>query len=212
MYDHKHAEPLDPVAFARQLEAARRRRVRNAALGALEKASEAARDRPAVKPRAFKGFTLIELMIGVAIIGILAAIAIPMYQDYTIRAQVTEGLSLARPVQAAMVEKFAETGAWPSSLDELPIDAIPRGRYVEGLGVLDGVIFINYGADASDAITKQEGRTLAIAPGVTPAGDLVWACGHAKRPTDGEKPTVWAGDSDKVTTIANKYLPAACRG
>ena len=62
-----------------------------------------------------KGFTLIELMIVVAIIGILAAIAIPAYQDYTIRAQVTEGLNLAGAVKAAVAETSRSTGAWPAN-------------------------------------------------------------------------------------------------
>jgi len=61
-----------------------------------------------------KGFTLIELMIVVAIIGILAAIAIPAYQDYTIRAQVTEGLSLAADLKAAVAEEVANSGEWPA--------------------------------------------------------------------------------------------------
>lgn len=187
---------IDPAALARQLAAARAKRIRNAQ-----------------QPKAARGFTLIELMIVVAIIGILAALAIPMYVEYTIRAQITEGLTLARPVQAAMVERFAERGAWPASLAELPtIEGVPHGRYVKQLGILDGVVFITYGAEASDAITKMDGNTLAIAPGVTSTGDVVWACGHAQKPPEGDKPTAWAGDSDKVTTVANRYLPGACRG
>ena len=71
-----------------------------------------------------KGFTLIELMIVVAIIGILAAIAIPAYQDYTIRAQVTEGLNLAGDLKAAVAEHFAQFGAWPADNAALGITLV----------------------------------------------------------------------------------------
>ena len=70
-----------------------------------------------------KGFTLIELMIVVAIIGILAAIAIPAYQDYTIRAQVSEGLSLASDIKAGVAEYMAQTGDWPLDLVEAGLGA-----------------------------------------------------------------------------------------
>lgn len=212
------SRPLDPIAFARQLAAARRKRARLSGSPRwsdlmTKSAEEQSLRMPPPPPRKLTGFTLIELMIVVAIIGILAAIGIPMYLEYTIRAQVTEGLSLARPVQAAMLEKFAETGAWPRSLAELPIDAAPSGRYVKTLGIVDGVIFITYGVNASDSITKVDGNTLAISPGITASGDVVWQCGHATRPpVEGEsKPIEWAGDADKATTLSNKYLPGACR-
>ena len=83
-----------------------------------------------------KGFTLIELMIVVAIIGILAAIAIPAYQDYTIRSQVTEGLNLASSVKAAVAETLAQTGIWPTNLttlgivDAANVETPPSGKYV----------------------------------------------------------------------------------
>ena len=83
-----------------------------------------------------KGFTLIELMIVVAIIGILAAIAIPAYQDYTIRAQVTEGLNLAGAVKAAVAETYARRGAWPADLADAgrrPARRRSRGKYVTGV-------------------------------------------------------------------------------
>src|SRR6188768_2934692 len=96
-----------------------------------------------------KGFTLIELMIVVAIIGILAAIAIPAYQDYTIRAQVTEGLNLASDLKASIGEVYADKGVG-TGIDTgsagLPAnDAAKAGKYVTGINVASGTITITYG-------------------------------------------------------------------
>ena len=91
-----------------------------------------------------KGFTLIELMIVVAIIGILAAIAIPAYQDYTIRAQVSEGLTMASASKAAVSEFFADNGTWPDDVGDgagdLGWDDPPEGKYVGQIQVDDGNI------------------------------------------------------------------------
>ncbi len=75
-----------------------------------------------------KGFTLIELMIVVAIIGILAAIAIPAYQDYTIRSQLTEGLNLAGAVETGVAEYFANTGSFPTDNSSLGLTSAPRAN------------------------------------------------------------------------------------
>ncbi|HEY0340580.1 MAG TPA: pilin, partial [Steroidobacteraceae bacterium] len=123
-----------------------------------------------------KGFTLIELMIVVAIIGILAAIAIPAYQDYTIRAQVTEGLNLASAVKAGVSEYYANTGSWPAELTTLGYDSDPSGKYTSDLQVDTGTIKIYYGNTANQTVN---GKLLGLAPSLSPNGDVIWTCGYA---------------------------------
>jgi type IV pilus assembly protein PilA len=161
-----------------------------------------------------KGFTLIELMIVVAIIGILAAIAIPAYQDYTIRAQVSEGLSLASDIKAGIAEYMAQTGSWPVDLVEAglgsaAVAADKTGRYVESVGVGTGTITITYGKDVNDRV---DGETLSIQPLVNDNGDVVWVCGNADDPTDAVPDPGDGTDSlDGVTSLLDKHMPASCR-
>src|SRR5450432_743339 len=107
-----------------------------------------------------KGFTLIELMIVVAIIGILAAIAIPAYQNYTIRAQVTEGLTLADGWKTAIAEYYANTGNWPSQ-GNLAGTNNSVGKYESSVTVSVGTIEITYGVQANKNIS---GFTLLLPP------------------------------------------------
>jgi len=140
-----------------------------------------------------KGFTLIELMIVVAIIGILAAIAIPAYQDYTIRAQVTEGLNLASDLKAAIGELYADKGDKTqinSNAGGLPAATDKTGKYVKQILVTDGTIEITFGNDANK---KIDGSKLTLQPGANPNGDVVWYCGGSG------------------TSLLEKYLPASCR-
>lgn len=144
-----------------------------------------------------KGFTLIELMIVVAIIGILAAIAIPAYQDYTIRAQVTEGLNLASDLKAAIGELYADRGVKDeidSTKNGLPAATAKTGKYVSQIEVTDGTIAITYGGQANSKLQQSGQNVLTLQPSVNTNGDIVWYCGGAN------------------TTVLEKYLPASCRG
>ena len=152
-----------------------------------------------------KGFTLIELMIVVAIIGILAAIAIPAYQDYTVRSQVTEGLNLASDLKAAVAETFAQTGQWPANNNAIGIDQIKSGKYVSGVMINTGSIVITYGVTAN---TNINGKTLVLEPRTSPNGDVIWNCGF-KAPQGSPSPS--AGQAGSASSITAKYLPNACR-
>lgn len=173
-----------------------------------------------------KGFTLIELMIVVAIIGILAAIAIPAYQDYTIRAQVTEGMNLASAVKAEVAEYYAQNGSWPTDLvgnvaGTLGHGAneIPSGKYVSSVDIpgTNGTIVITYSNQNNfQANAKIDTMTLALQPrlsGTDTTGneDVVWICGQHVAPDQTHDPVVAADDPAAATTLANKYLPANCR-
>jgi type IV pilus assembly protein PilA len=153
-----------------------------------------------------KGFTLIELMIVVAIIGILAAIAIPAYQDYTIRAQVSEGLTLAAAAKAAVAETYLNTGTAPvnrmdAGMSNNATDTF--GKYVASIEVTNGTIDITYGNDVNQMINAN---IVSLEPYTSTDQSVVWACGYATTPAVN---TMGSGGDN--TNIEPKYLPSACR-
>ena len=154
-----------------------------------------------------KGFTLIELMIVVAIIGILAAIAIPAYQDYTIRAQVSEGMNLAAAAKAAVAETFLNRGAAPADRTAAGMTANAgdtEGKYVESVEVEDGRITVTYGNEAHQRIM---GMTLTLTPYKSGDDSVVWRCGNAQDPGL----SLMDGSAYVAPTVASNYLPSACR-
>ncbi|HEY8586615.1 MAG TPA: pilin [Rhodanobacter sp.] len=145
-----------------------------------------------LRQRISAGFTLIELMIVVAIIAILAAIAIPAYQDYLIRAQVTEGMSLASGAKAAVWDFVSNTGRFPPNNQSagLAQNTSITGSYVSSVDVTTGTIKVLYqGAKANRAINAVS-KFLVLSP-ISQAGSIIWTC--------------------TPSTLDGKYLPTSCR-
>lgn len=136
------------------------------------------------------GFTLVELMIVVAIVGILASIALPAYTSYTIRAQIAEGLHLTGPIKNAITQHHNDNGVFPVDNDAAALEAAGSysGKYVFSISVDGAVISIQYGNDASAKISGQTVTMTAIHRD----GSVSWVC---------------AGDG----VLSTIYLPSSCK-
>jgi type IV pilus assembly protein PilA len=166
-----------------------------------------------------KGFTLIELMIVVAIIGILAAIAIPAYQDYTVRSKVTEGLNLAAAAKTTVAEGFQSNGlagvtaAAAGWVGFIPTKYVTNITIANGAAAAPGLITITYNGGANGIPQIGAANVINLEPSVngvvlvdaTP-GNVDWACGSVGTATaTAQKLPVTAG------TVLAKYVPTQCK-
>lgn len=161
-----------------------------------------------------QGFTLIELMIVVAIIGILAAIAIPAYQDYTIRAQVTEGINMGALAKTPIMDAFLNNGEAPANRAEAGLTPNPTdttGKYVASVNINNGVLLTTFGNESNAQIN---GLTFTLTPYETNSLGVVWRCGTAPAPV-GLSPMGTSGGGNTAVytapTVPPQYLPSSCR-
>ncbi len=161
-----------------------------------------------------RGFTLIELMIVIAIIGIVASIAIPAYQNYIVRSQVTEGLSLADGWKTSISEYYAQHGSFPSTWSStggagaIAASGASQGKYVGSIAVAAGgnIILTYTGTQANPNLSAAGANILGLYPGLDADYDVVWVCGTATTPAGVTGVTITA-----PTSVLPIYLPTGCR-
>ena len=161
-------------------------------------------------PKMNKGFTLIELMIVIAIIGILASLAISAYQTYTVRAQVAEGLNMAAGAKVPIADAYTNDGVAPVDNAAAGMTALSTdifGSYVSAVAISNGRVDITFGGPLAHA--DIIGQTISLTPYETAGNTIVWRCGAAPAPAGGA--LLNGGDAHQGPTVATRYLPTTCR-
>ncbi|HEZ5201772.1 TPA: pilin [Neisseria meningitidis] len=154
-----------------------------------------------------KGFTLIELMIVIAIVGILAAVALPAYQDYTARAQVSEAILLAEGQKSAVTEYYLNHGEWPGNNSSAGVASSSdiKGKYVKEVEVKNGVVTATM---LSSGVNKEiQGKKLSLWA-KRQNGSVKWFCGQPVTRNATNADDVTADGTNKIDT---KHLPSTCR-
>lgn len=170
-----------------------------------------------------KGFTLIELLIAVAIVGILAAIAVPAYQDYVIRAQVSEGINIVQGLKAEVESYYQDRGEMPQNLTDLypasggtdDPSATPENyatKYTTRTEVSQGAIIVTFGNQANAQLNEL---TLAFNPLVSTSGNISWVCGLSNLVSISALTSASGGQdatyASTATTIQSRFLPSTCK-
>ena len=156
-----------------------------------------------------RGFTLIELMIVVAIIGILASLATSAYQTYTVRAQITEGLNMADGGKVPIVDAYTNSGTAPvdrTAAGMSPNATDTRGNYVSAVAVTNGRVDVTFGGPRAHQTII--GQTLSVTPYETNGNTVIWRCGNAPAPAG---VLLLGGAPHLAPTVELRYLPNACR-
>ncbi len=156
-----------------------------------------------------RGFTLIELVIIVAIVGVLASLAVAAYQTYTVRAQISEGINFAAGAKVPIVNAYTNGGVAPANraaTGMTPLATDSRGSYVSFVEITNGRIDVTFGGP----LAHQDiiGQTVSLTPYETSGNTVVWRCGNAPAP---EGNPLNGGAAHLAPTLDVRYLPASCR-